>query len=84
MDNETIRKEYLSRLSRKSKDFVDKARAKKFENDAIGMALVLAGSKEGHAKFETTERGIDKINELIDEYDNEDEFLKKVFSVFGF
>lgn len=82
MDNETIRKEYLLRLSRKSKGFVDKARAKGVENDAIGMALVLAGSKKCCAKYETIEESIDELNELIDAYDNGDEFLKKVFDVF--
>ena len=60
------------------RNFIQIAREKGFSEDAILIAGVLAGSKEGHAVFSDTKSAMEKFSEICKASKDSHSFVKEI------
>ena len=76
-------KERREIFKKKARKFIDLARSKKFNEEAIKVAGMLAISDEMKERYGDSLQSFDKVIELCEQFDDEEEFLQAVLDLAG-
>ena len=70
-------------IKQKSREFIELARLKKYHEESIKVAGMLAVSDDMHRNYGDSPQALDKLIELCKMYDDESEFLGAVLKLAG-